>query len=60
MQLNFGFTSLCDVNCGVKSVNRQAQRQTDRQIVGPRSYDDIFYLQTVIIGVPIKRVGLFV
>ena len=44
---------LYDQNCGVQSVDKQTHRHTDRKAKteGPKILsNDIFYLQTVIIG----------
>ena len=32
MKPRYGLTCLCDLNCGVESVNRQTDTQTDRNI----------------------------
>ena len=59
----YGFTSLCDQNCGVQNVNMQKHKHTDTQTDGltdrkvkterPKILsNDIFYCKTVIIASP--------
>ena len=50
MQSKYGFARLSDENCGVQSMNKQTDTQTDRkETQGPKiMYIDIRYLHTVI------------